>query len=150
MPRTRDVAPPHASDRRVARQLGKPVLSSGHGMLEKWELANKGLKKRVYSWLFERSSLAQSACLRALTLQEAEDYRRYGLTNPIALIPNGIRIQSRIERDVLLSRFPELRQKAIVLYLSRLHHKKGILNLIESWRLVSKHQPDAHLLVAGR
>jgi glycosyltransferase involved in cell wall biosynthesis len=141
---------PHTlAARRVARQFGKPVISSVHGMLEKWELANKGLKKKVYSWLFERASLAQSACLRALTAQEAEDYRRYGLRNPIAIVPNGVCPPTRRSTVGLLARFPELQGKRVVLFLGRVHQKKGILNLIEAWREVVQSDDHAHLLVAG-
>jgi poly(glycerol-phosphate) alpha-glucosyltransferase len=141
---------PHTlASRKVAREFNKPIISSVHGMLERWELANKGLKKRIYSSLFERSSLAESACLRALSSREAEDYRRYGLSNPIAVIPNGIRIINRIDPELLFARHPELRQKSIVLFLSRVHHKKGVLELIAAWRRIATHHPDAHLLVAG-
>jgi len=141
---------PHTlAARRIARDLRKPVVSSVHGMLEKWELANKGLKKRLYSRLFERSSLARSACLRALSDREAGDYRRYGLKNPVAVVPNGIVPLERIDPEPLFSRFPELRDKSIVLYLSRVHYKKGILNLIHAWEGIAHVHRDAHLLVAG-
>jgi len=141
---------PHTlAARRVARNLRKPVVSSVHGMLEKWELANKGWKKRIYSRLLERSSLAGSACLRALSHREAEDYRRYGLRNPVAVVPNGIRPLRRTSPDLLFTRFPGLRHKPLVLYLSRVHYKKGILSLVRAWEAVARTHKDAHLLVAG-
>lgn len=135
--------------RRIADELKKPVVSSVHGMLEKWEIANKGFKKGLYSTLLERSSLRRSACLRALTLREADDYRRYGLKNPVAVIPNGIPPIERTDTVPLFARFPALKDKTIVLYMSRVHYKKGILDLIEAWRDVSRAHPGSHLLVAG-
>lgn len=141
---------PHTlAARAVAWKLKKPVVSSVHGMLERWELKNKGLKKSVYSCLLERSSLAHSACLRALSNQEAEDYRRYGLKNPIAVVPNGITPQRRTDPDRLFARFPELKHRSIVLFLGRIHYKKGILNLIQAWKTVAAQDAMAHLLIAG-
>jgi glycosyltransferase involved in cell wall biosynthesis len=135
--------------REIGQRLKKPVVSSVHGMLERWELANKGFKKNIYSWLFERSSLSQSACLRALSECEAKDYRRYGLRNPIAVIPNGVRPLDRVSPDLVLDQFPEARGKDIVLYMARIHYKKGILDLLNAWSDVIKRHSDAHLLIAG-
>ncbi len=135
--------------RSLARSMKKPILSSVHGMLERWELNNKKLKKAVYSLFFERPSLAKSHCLRALSEREAQDYRRYGLRNPIVIAPNGVRELHRVPLDPLLHRFPSLAGKQIVLYLSRVHFKKGILNLLKAWPDVVGKCDAAHLLVAG-
>jgi glycosyltransferase involved in cell wall biosynthesis len=134
---------------RVARGLGKPIVSSVHGMLERWELANKGFKKRVYSMLLERPSLGRSSCLRALSEQEVSEYRRFGLNNPVALVPNGVTPITRMRVSGLFSRFPETEGKKIVLFMARLHPKKGIFNLLRSWPAVVRQHKDAHLLVAG-
>ena len=134
---------------RIAGQLGKPVVSSVHGMLEGWELANKRFKKQVYSELFERPSLRRSSCLRALSEGEAEDYRRYGLSNPIAVVANGVTPLRRVDASGFLGRFPELAGKRIVLFMARVHHKKGVLNLLRAWPAVVKRHSDAHLLIAG-
>jgi glycosyltransferase involved in cell wall biosynthesis len=141
---------PHTiSARSLARTLKKPILSSVHGMLEKWELNNKRLKKALYSFCFERPSLAKSHCLRALSEREAGDYRRYGLKNPIVIVPNGVAHLSRVPLESFYTRFPQLAGKQVVLFLSRVHYKKGILNLLKAWPdVIGKHK-DAHLLVAG-
>lgn len=141
---------PHTlAARQIAADQGKPVISSVHAMLAPREIRNKSYKKRPYSWLFERPSLARSNCLRALTETEAAEYRDFGLTNPIAVVPIGIGRLSHTDPAPLLARFPNLRGKRVVLFLSRVHHMKGVLNLIEAWKsVVSKHS-DAHLLVVG-
>jgi glycosyltransferase involved in cell wall biosynthesis len=141
---------PHTiAARSLASRLGKPIVSSVHGMLERWELANKGAKKGLYSWLFERRSLALSSCLRALSEREAEDYRRYGLRNPIALIPTGIGVLARRSPDSMLARHPDLANKQVVTFMGRVHHKKGIVNLVDAWPQVQSRCPDAHLVVIG-
>ncbi len=141
---------PHTlSARSIAHAMKKPILSSVHGMLEKWELNNKKLKKAMYSYFLERPSLGRSHCLRALSEREAQDYRRYGLKNPVVIVPNGVAALERVPLDPFFARFPELAGKKIVLYLSRVHYKKGILNLLNAWPDVVRKCSDAHLLVAG-
>jgi glycosyltransferase involved in cell wall biosynthesis len=133
----------------VAARLRKPVVASAHGMLEKWELAHKAVRKGIYSALFERPALSQSTCLRALSIEEANDYRRYGLKRPIAVIPNGVKELHRVDTSGLTDRFPEIAGKHIVLYLGRINQKKGVLNLLESWAATVAGHRSAHLLIAG-
>ncbi len=135
--------------RSLAERFQKPLVSSVHGMLEAWELRNKRLKKSLYSWLFERRSIGRSSCLRALSEREVADYRRYGNPGPIAVVPNGIEQLERVDTGQYFDKFPELRQKSIVLFLGRVHHKKGVLNLLHAWRAVAARHRDAHLVVAG-
>jgi glycosyltransferase involved in cell wall biosynthesis len=135
--------------RHLANQMGKPLVSSVHGMLERWELQNKHLRKSLYSWLLEKPSLSHSSCLRALSEREVGDYRRFGVRRPIALVPNGINPLEPVATTAFFAQFPELAGKAIVLFLGRVHHKKGILNLVQAWQSVSLHHSDAHLVIAG-
>jgi glycosyltransferase involved in cell wall biosynthesis len=111
----------------------KPHIVSPHGMLEPWALANSRWKKRGAWTLFERANLARAPCLHALTESEALDMRRMGLKNPIAVIPNGVDIPP----DDIEPRRPTWLHgdgRALLLYLGRIHPKKGLVPLIEAWR----------------
>jgi glycosyltransferase involved in cell wall biosynthesis len=134
---------------RAASRVGIPVVSSVHGMLEKWDLAKGRRKKQIYSALFQRASLATSACLRALSEREFSDMRAYGLDNPIAIVPNGVNESSRVTSSALLERLNLPNDKRVVLFLGRIHRKKGILELLRAWPEVVRQHPDAHLLIAG-
>lgn len=134
---------------RTARKLGKPYVLSAHGMLEPWALAAKKLKKRIYAALIERDNVAGAACLHALTMAEAEQYRQFGATCPIAVVPNAVEVPEEADADVFLNQFPKLRGKRIVLFLSRLHPKKGLDLLIGSWARIAKEHHQACLVIAG-
>ena len=134
---------------RAARKADKPYILSAHGMLQAWALNNKRLKKAVYGAFIERSNLRHAACLHALTQAEVKDYRDYGLTNPVAVIPNGVEIPKNIDPQIFLATFPELRNKRLVLFLSRLHTKKGVDILCQAWASAAKRWPDAQLVLAG-
>ena len=133
----------------TARTCGVPYLISAHGMLEPWALANKRLKKLVYAALIERTNVERAACLHALTLAEAQHFIRFGAQSPIAVIPNGVDIPAERDPGAFFQRYPALAAKRIVLFLARLHPKKGLDLLAESWAALASDWPDAHLVIAG-
>jgi glycosyltransferase involved in cell wall biosynthesis len=118
-------------------------------MLEKWEMNHKRLKKSVYAALFERDSISRSFCVRALSEREVDDYRNFGIVKPIAIVPNGINPIEPVDTAEFFVRFPELKGKAIILFLGRVFHKKGVLNLLQAWKKVAARRSDAHLVIAG-
>ena len=134
---------------RTARALKKPYIVSAHGMLEPWALANKRWKKRVYARLFERDLVARASCLHALTEAEAQQYRAFGAKGPIAIIPNAVEIPAELSSRLFLATYPALLGKRLVLFLGRLHPKKGLDLLLAAWERVSKEHPEAHLVLAG-
>ena len=113
---------------RWSRKNHKPYIVSPHGMLDAWALDNSKIKKKVAAALYERRHLRGAACLHALCQSEAKSIREFGLKNPIATIPNGIEIPEG--RD-LSSRY--LAKKKIMLFLGRLHPKKGLENALRAW-----------------
>ncbi len=113
---------------KVAQQLTLPLVVSPRGMLEPWSLRYKGWKKWVAWRLYQRSDLHTASLLVATSQQEADNLRSVGLRQPIAVIPNGVDIP-RLEPAVNL----DTHRMREVLFLSRLHPKKGILPLLHAW-----------------
>lgn len=132
----------------MARTAGKPYLISAHGMLDAWALGAKRWKKAIYSALIENRNLRRASCLHALTDAEAEDYRRSGAKTPVVVIPNGVHIPKHGAPHAFLREFPHLEDKRIVLFLARLHPKKGLDLLCRAWAKVRRREED-HLVIAG-
>ncbi len=117
---------------RWARRTGRPYVVSPHGMLELWALRQSALKKRLARILDQGHCLAGAACLRATSASEVESIRRFGCRKPIALVPNGVEVPAlRPGR-----RLESVAASRRALFLSRIHPKKGLLNLIEAWSQV--------------
>lgn len=118
-----------------------PYLVSPHGMLDPWALQNSPWKKRAARILYEGSHLRRAACLRALCEAEARSMRAYGLRNQICVIPNGIDLPKVVERPELMDESSAIQRFAagqkILLYLGRIHPKKGLVNLLKAWKQVS-------------
>ena len=132
-----------------ARDAGKPYLIAAHGMLEPWAFQSKGWKKKLYWQLLEKPRFAQAQCLRALTKAEGEQFRALGLRVPVAVIPNGVTIPQAMTPEPFFERFPTLRGQRILLFLGRIHPKKGVHMLCQTWAKMRREFPDAHLVMAG-
>ena len=133
----------------AARSADVPYVLSAHGMLEPWALRNKAWKKRIYAALSERAIVRECACLHALTEAEVRNYRDFGARGPVAVIPNGVAIPAERSAEGFLEGFPHLRDRQIVLFLGRLHRKKGVDLLVEAWAEMARAWPEAHLVLAG-
>ncbi|WP_255444013.1 glycosyltransferase [Robiginitalea sp. SC105] len=111
----------------IARKNGIPYIISPRGMLEPWSLSQKFWKKRIALHLYQRKDLKNASCIHATCTTEAENLRDLGFTNPIAVIPNGIK----------LNNFPlkvtGKRKIKKALFLSRIHPKKGLELFINAW-----------------
>lgn len=125
------------------------LVISPHGMLDPWAQRNSQLKKRVAKWAFENANLRSAAVLRALCWAEADAIEALGLGVPIAVIPNGISLP---ESDYVPTRPADASRKRL-LFLGRIHPKKGIAELIEAWAIAGAKSPvireDWLLEIAG-
>jgi glycosyltransferase involved in cell wall biosynthesis len=110
-----------------------PYLVSPHGMLDAWALKHSRWKKRIVSVLYEVGHLRRAACLHALCAAEFEAMRAFGLRNPVCIIPNGVNpVNRRSTRRAQWRRtLPD--EAKVLLYLGRLHPKKGLDNLLQAW-----------------
>lgn len=133
----------------AARACRRPYIISAHGMLDLWALKHKRVKKAFYAALIEARNLQRAACLRALTLDEVQDYRRVGLTNPVAVVPTGVEVPAGITGDLFWEMYPQLAGRRIILFLGRVHRKKGLDLLLQAWSRLPKSNDDTHVVIAG-
>lgn len=116
----------------LAQNRGIPRLVSPRGMLEPWSIRYKRWKK-VFAWRFYQRLDLQSACaLHATATSEKEGIEELCLNKPVCVIPNGI----EFPLDADLSRRRKLASTAderTMLFLGRIHPKKGLPLLVEAW-----------------
>jgi poly(glycerol-phosphate) alpha-glucosyltransferase len=113
-----------------------PYIISPHGMLDPWALDNSAWKKRFVGLAFENKHLAGASCIHALCAPELAAIRGYGLKNTVCVIPNGIDLPQRKAIDPPWS-LQQHQGKKILLYLGRLHPKKGLVPLLHAWKQAS-------------
>ena len=129
-------------------------------MLDPWfkrQYPLKHLKKWLY-WPWAEYRVLRDATAVLFTCEEErlearksfwlyrcrEQVTGYGIT-----VPSG---EGSRERDLFLDQFPELRGKRLILFLGRLHEKKGCDLLFRAWQEVFNRRQSAsefHLVMAG-
>jgi len=132
-----------------AERPRRPYAVSPHGMLEPWALRNAAWKKRIAAFAFERRHLMRASCLHAINDAEVLAIRHFGLRNPICVIPNGVdlsihSIQSKPPWDGTITK-----QRKILLYLGRIHPKKGLPSLLRAWADTRAIDSAWMLVIAG-
>jgi glycosyltransferase involved in cell wall biosynthesis len=118
----------------------KPFVISPRGMLEPWALKFHRWKKQALWTLWEKQIVNSAAVLHATSNQEKASIRSVGARSPIAVIPNGVDIP-------LQSASHTSSGKRKALFLSRIHPKKGLLDLVAAWQAVQP--PDWECIIAG-
>ncbi len=137
---------PSVASLRWARITGKPHIISVHGMLDPWALKHSSWKKSAAGMLYERRHLKGASCLHAVSGSEVNSIRRYGLANPVCLIPYGVDVPCLGTRTMD-------RDEKVLLFLGRIHPKKGLVNLLNAWHHVQGTQSPSKarwkLIIAG-
>lgn len=136
---------------RWGRSSKKPYLIAPRGMLDPWALRNSSWKKKMVGTLFEYEHLRDCSCLHALCESEAKSMRDFGLKNPIAIIPNGINLPP-LSTHVYEKPWEGDERRAL-LFLGRIHPKKGLPLLLAAWADLKRQNPtivnDWFLAIAG-
>ncbi len=116
-------------------------IVSPRGMLGRWALDHGRWKKRLAWKLYQRADLASAVGFHATSQQEADEILALGFQQPIAVVPNGVDFPDRL---------PDRKNRTGLqaLFLSRIHPKKGLLNLVRAWKLATV--PNGwRLVIAG-
>ncbi len=129
----------HLVARRARRRHLLRVVSP-RGMLDPWALRWHCGRKRIAWALYQRRDLRSADLLHATSPAEAETFRDRGLDAPIAVVPNGVDLPDI--SDAVSQEGPR-----VALFLSRIHPKKGLIDLVEAWSALTA--PDWELWIAG-
>lgn len=119
-----------------------PRVVSPRGMLGEWALANGRWKKRLAWRLYQHRDLLWASAFHATSDLEASEIRRLGFEQPIVVAANGLDLPDTLPSPTGLA-------GKQFLFLSRIHRKKGLLELLEAWRGSSAPKAGWQLKIAG-
>jgi len=124
----------------IAAHHRRPTMVSTHGALNPYSFSLKGWRKRLPWELMEKPRIHKATVIRATSVSEAQNLAQLFPASPIAIIPVGV--------DLATFQPPQPRAgPKTALFLSRIVHYKGLMNLIEAWEIVRPR--DWSLLIAG-
>jgi glycosyltransferase involved in cell wall biosynthesis len=135
--------PCSAFTQKWAQQLGFKVILSPHGMLEPWIISrNYWTKKLPALLLYQKSAVVNADHIHATARSEKENLLKLGYNNKIEIVANGIDVDSIVMKD-------NWERKKKILFLSRIHVKKGIEFLLEATALLKEQLTDYTINIAG-
>ena len=143
--------------RQALRSQGTPYVVYTHGMLDPWfkqAYPLKHLKKSLY-WPWAEGRVLRDARAVLFTTEEERllarrSFRPYRCREIVVSYgtgsPSG---DPAAQRGLFFQSFPELRDKRLILFLSRLHEKKGCDLLLDAFAGVADQDPMLRLVMAG-
>jgi glycosyltransferase involved in cell wall biosynthesis len=134
----------------IARIKGIPYIIRPGGHLCEWSLQQSSHKKQIYLTLIGRAALNHSQGFHFTTEQEQKEASKLSFQSPSFILPHGLSIPASIpdarHRLRQLLKVPE--DEPVILFLSRLHPKKGLDYLIPAMGKLT-HQRFTFVLAGG-
>lgn len=128
-----------------------------HGFFDPYIANRSKFKKSIINFLYEKNNFNHASAWRALTHVESEQIKKRNYDHSpsnIFTLPNGVSspvpLVSSDLVDIpsyLISLFNSYRNKLV--FMSRIHPKKGLDNLIRAWSIIEPKFPNWDLIVAG-
>jgi glycosyltransferase involved in cell wall biosynthesis len=118
------------------------LVTSPRGTLSSWALRRTQLLKRIL-WPLQRRVLQRADLVHVTSEAEYQEVRDLEISAPVVIIPNGVDLPE------LLLEVNKPAQRTL-LFLSRVHPKKGIDRLLTAWRELQEMHPNWRLAIVGR
>jgi len=131
---------------------GKPFIITPRGAWDPWSLRQKRLKKKLYFEVFERRWINRAVAIHYTTEAEKRLANRLGLKVPGFVVPNPVFLEPLESEDAPLKfrKYWGIPENApVILFLGRIHPKKGVGLLFSAFADLRRSLPEAWLIIAG-
>ena len=117
------------------------LITSPRGTLSEWALRKSMWRKKLL-WPIQKRVLVKADLIHATSEEEYMDIRRLGINTPVLVVPNGIDIP-KINKPI--------KDKSLktLIFISRIHPKKGIEILIDAWANLERKYDNWQLKIIG-
>ena len=138
----------------ICPKLSVPFVVSTHGMLDPNSFGRKKIKKAIYGKVMEWPALRKAQAIFVTHSEEDRLARETCSDLPEAQVVSlGTEDPPSISREKLKfdfhSKFPLCKNQRLVLFLGRIHPKKGIDLLVRAMLTVRARHPETTLVLAG-
>lgn len=134
------------------RKYNKPYIIRPLGHLDTFVLKRHFLCKKLYLQLLELRNLNRASALHFTTEEELRLTKILGLKTKSIVVGLGVDLdvfRSLPPYGTFRSKYPELKEKKILLFLSRINFKKGLDILVKAFANLARERDDIYLVIAG-
>lgn len=130
-----------------------PYIMRPFGTLDPFVRHRGAAKKAIYTWLIERKNWDCAAAIH-YTAQDEMDLAHYDMRikAPGMVVPLGLELSQYASLPPfgkLRERYPQLKDKFVILFLGRIHQKKGMDLLAKAFGELVQKRDDVRLVIAG-
>ena len=135
----------------IARVQNVPYINSPHGLLCDWSLKQGALKKWIYFGLIEKVNLHNAQTLQLSSAQEQKELDLLDWNLSSFILPHGLDFPEAIAnaREKLRQMLNIPLETPVILFLSRLHPKKGLDYLIPALAKLRDQNKNFAFVLAG-
>jgi len=146
--------PLNAIARRACARHGRNYVMMPHGMLDPYSLRQKRWRKRIYLAASERRNLQSASRLIFTTFHEQQAAREsLSWLGAGEIVPLGADsppdIPRQTAREAFINLFPQVANRRCLIFLGRIHPKKGLERLLTILPEISRRHPSILLIIAG-
>lgn len=138
---------------KLARKHNVPYVLSPRGTLNPFSLKQGMRIKKLFFWLFEKKNLKGAAAIHYTSkLEKQLVHDRQNLDNPFFIVPNPVPVQefTQVPGKTEAKKHFQLPDEALVIsFVGRLHKRKGLDLLVNSFAYLAKEFKNCYLLIAG-
>lgn len=136
---------------RCCERYGVPYIVRPHGTLDPFIRSRKRVRKQIAGALFQTRVLRKAAAIHYTTEEEMRLARPHAHNDNGLVVPIGLDLDAYAPRppDAFRARWREVGNRRLVLFLGRLHPKKGLDILAEAFGSLAQARDDLHLVIAG-
>lgn len=137
---------------RAALSQHRPLVIAPRGMLDPWSLGQSYWKKKLALKLLWRELLDATHFVHALNSSEASGIASLALRATIKVFGNGVfpeLFRDMPDDSIFRAAHPQVRDRPYILFLSRLHYKKGLDYLIDAFEEFCRYEQHTDLVIAG-
>ena len=126
-----------------SQRKGHKVILTPHGMLEPWIMKRNYWTKKIPALLlYQKAAIKKADCIHATAESEKQNILKLGYNKKIEVIANGIDVENIKIKD-------NWRRNKNILFLSRIHVKKGIEFLLEAASSLKSKLEGYTITIAG-
>lgn len=138
---------------RIARSRAKPYIVSLRGMLDDWSVAQKAMKKKFFHLVFVKKHLERAGAVHCTAQAELDQSGKWFPKGNGVVIANLLDLnpfRSPPGPGLAREKFPVLANgRPNILFLSRLHYKKGVEVLIQAASRLREDKVFCNFILAG-